>query len=198
VATVTIDATWGGAEANAYLDYANANTLISNNFLDFSCWENANEDDCLRALIVATSNIDSVDWYGARYYFDQSLEFPRTPAGDANYYGFSTRGPDGGLLVSEVDDFQERLQSRVYKATVAQALFLLQTRNSGNQKPQKHRDMQKLGITSWSKSFSGVSESFSYNPSNVTQLCQDAWDHLRMYKAPTRVVRGDSGGFGFR
>lgn len=196
--TITLDAVWGGATANSYLDYATANTLISINSLDFDSWESSNEDDCARALIIASSNIDSYDWYGARYYFDQTLEFPRTPAGDANYYGFSTRGPDGGLLLTESDDYQKRLQERVRKAAAFQALFLLQTRNCGTQRPRKHRDLQKMGVTSWSKSFSGVSESWSYNPSNITQLCPESWDLLRVYKAPTRVVRGDSGGFGFR
>ena len=198
MATITLDATWGGSTANSYISYSNAHTLISTNFIDFQSWEEADEDTCCRSLIMATSNIDSLDWFGARYYYDQSLEFPRTPAGDENYYGYGTRGPDGGLLVQEFDDYQNRLKTRIEKATVSQALFILQTRNCGTQRPRKHRDLQKLGISSWSKSFSGISESYSYDPTKINQLCPEAWDHLRIYKASPRVVRGDSGGFGFR
>jgi len=195
---VTIDATWGGDTSNTYLTVAEASALLTSNVLNFDAWEDADEDQKTRALIVATQNIDTMDWLGARYFYHQKLEFPRTAPGTNFPYIYGTTATGNVYVdITESDDFQKRLKTRVQLSCSLQALYLLE-KNCASRSVAKHRDYQKAGINSWSKSAAGISESYSYDRASTVILSPEAFDQLRYYKASPTVSRGDKGGLMYR
>lgn len=107
----TLDATVGGASANAYATVAEATTYFDER-LDTSDWDDATADDQARALIMATRRIDQETFEGVKADIDpedQALEWPRELAS----------GPDGHVF--DHDELPERLK----QATFELALVLL-------------------------------------------------------------------------
>jgi len=77
--TVTLDATVGGANSNSFITVAAANT-IAENMLSVTGWTTATTDDKARALIMATTDLQALDWVGTRATETQALAWPRTGA----------------------------------------------------------------------------------------------------------------------
>lgn len=76
----TLDATVGGASANAYATVSEADTYFDER-LNTSDWDGASTEDKSRALIMATRRIDQETFEGARVDpdpDDQQLAWPRT------------------------------------------------------------------------------------------------------------------------
>lgn len=73
---VTLVATIGAADANAYITRAAADTYL-NLRLNASAWSNASVDDQAKALIEATRDLDALPWRGIRATDAQALAFPR-------------------------------------------------------------------------------------------------------------------------
>lgn len=83
---VTIDATPGGANANAYCDVTFASSYM-NNRLNASAFTSAAPDDQARALIQASIDISNLEgaWEGQRATIPQALSWPRQFAIDPDY-----------------------------------------------------------------------------------------------------------------
>lgn len=77
--TVTVIATVGGTTSNSFLTVADADA-IANNTLNVSTWTGATTDDKGRALIMATTDLQGLDWVGTRATTTQALVWPRTDA----------------------------------------------------------------------------------------------------------------------
>lgn len=77
--TVTVDATVGGANANSFITVADADT-IANNMLNVTDWSDATTDDKSRALIMATTDLNPLEWVGTRATTTQALSWPRIDA----------------------------------------------------------------------------------------------------------------------
>lgn len=107
----TLDATVGGASANAYATVAEA-TAYFDERLDTDDWDNASSDEQKRALIMATRRIDQETFEGEKADLDpedQSLEWPRVGAD----------GPNGHVFDND------ELPTRLKQATYELALVLL-------------------------------------------------------------------------
>jgi hypothetical protein len=82
MATPTLVATAGDADANTYATLVEANAYISAR-LHVSTWEEAINDDKNRALLWATSLLDDlVGWAGLKGGTTQALRWPRTSVWD--------------------------------------------------------------------------------------------------------------------
>ena len=187
--SVTLVNTWGSPSANVYVTLAEANVIISESILDTSFWENLDEDKMNRSLAIGAGQIDGGRWFGMKFYEDQRLQFPRVPSGyeEATYRSLY----DGGAVFNSVmvlDAFLQNEKRRVQTANVLQAAYLLQTAPSTG-RSDKHRDLQRRGVGSWSLSMGGVSQSWSYSKSET--LAPEVWDLLYYYKGSARLVRGD-------
>jgi hypothetical protein len=74
---ITLDPTVGGASANSYGSFAEAQSYFATR-LGAGAWTNAPDDDTRKAaLITATRNIDANIFRGTRLTGDQILAFPR-------------------------------------------------------------------------------------------------------------------------
>lgn len=71
-----IDATPGGAAANAYLTVEDADAYLAGR-VDASAWTAADADTRIRAVISATRRLDQERYQGGRYTAEQALEWPR-------------------------------------------------------------------------------------------------------------------------
>ncbi len=187
---ITLVETWGSATANSYVTVAEASDLITENSMGYKTWFDNSGDDQPRALLIATNNIEGFNWFGARYYWNQTLKFPRTPAGESSPIGVFGEVGEQFLNLLTNDVYQTEMFKRVRLATSLQALYLMQKQADTEGRPDVHRDKQVAGITNWSTSVAGVSKSFSYGRHRV--LCPEAWEQLYLYKAPARMLRGDA------
>ena len=190
--SVTLVTTYGSSTSNCYVSITEANSIITLNTLNSEVWDIAGEDNRSRALVVAANNIDALRWAGSKYFYDQRLQFPRTPAGVDREDISGSAGSPEYLAALESNIFQKYMKERVGIANAVQALYLLQQQQEGSQ--NKHRKLQRQGVTSWSRSVGGsISESYSYGRNEL--VCPEAWEQLYHYKGVSRVVRGDSQSF---
>jgi hypothetical protein len=196
---ITLVSTWGLTTSNVYASLAEAKTLVASYVLDSDEWDNADDTFLKKCLLIATKDIDSQNWHGERYYWNQNLQFPRIPpGGDRNLGVGGDATSDGAASYYSLllyDEYSRKQADRVKLATVLQAHSLLVNKKASKDgKGDQHRDLQKKGISSWSMSGAGVSESYSYG-SVSGSLTAEAWDQLRYYKGVTLVVRGSARGF---
>lgn len=108
---VTLDATVGGASANAYADLSEADAYFEER-LETADWDGATSEDKQRALIMATRRIDQETFEGSKADLDpedQSLEWPRVGAD----------GPNGHVFDND------ELPARLKQATYELALVML-------------------------------------------------------------------------
>jgi hypothetical protein len=73
MALPTLDKTPAGANANSYVDLAEANDLLS----DISNWDNLSDDLKTSALLQAAILIDKEEFIGEKYSDEQAMQFPR-------------------------------------------------------------------------------------------------------------------------
>lgn len=190
----TLVTSYGGKDSNCYVSVTQASSIVHAHALNSTIWDNSGDDIRTRALIIATNNIDALRWHGSKYFFDQARAFPRVPPGQETPLGVVGRPETAYTQLLEDDLYQKRQKSRVETATALQALYLLRLEQEGVE--QRHRKLQRQGVTSWSRSVGGsVSESFSYARNEL--LGPEAWEQLYHYKGTTRIVRGDSQSYEF-
>lgn len=188
---ITIITSWGGKTDNSYSTLSTATGIIHNQFLNTEAWDNATSNDKSKALIVATRQIEGLRWSGSKYFYDQALQFPRTPPGVEHPIGIlGSVSSAAWQTLLESDLFQARMKTRVQNAVASQALNVLQDRTESPRGRSRHRDLQRKGVTSWSRSMTGISESYQYKKHEV--LCPEAWQELHYYKGQIKLARGDS------
>jgi len=101
----TVDATVGGANANSYVEVAEADTYFDER-MGTADWDGVSADDRARALIMATRRIDQEPFEGVKADFDpedQALAWPREAAD----------GPDGHVF--DHDELPERIKQATYE-----------------------------------------------------------------------------------
>lgn len=74
----TFDSTSGGASANSYVDVAFADDFLSTETLYGTDWAAATAGNKQAALIMATRDIDRLEFYGYRNSETQALKWPRS------------------------------------------------------------------------------------------------------------------------
>lgn len=113
---MALDATVGGANANAYLDRTTADAYFANR-LYASDWNNATTGTKEQALMTATARIDQETFIGYRVSTTQALRWPRFSVpipGEEFYYGGV-----GGYYATD------SIPKPVKDATCEMALYLL-------------------------------------------------------------------------
>lgn len=186
---VSIACSYGGKFDNSYLELTHATDVIQNSghFLTYDDWVAASPDEKSTALIMATNLIDGLRWVGAKFFYQQSLEFPRVlPGREWPWGGFDPRAePDPSFYtyVQAAED-QRLMRLRLEVATAATALYVLAR---GGEFAE--RDIYYAGRQSYSRG-SRFSEGSSFRepPSPIPPL---AWDRMRYYRSHgPRLVRG--------
>ena len=178
---MTVIASWGGGTSNAYLDITAADSILSTTVIDYSSWTDATTQKREAAVIQASRDVDSRQYIGVRYYFDQNLEFPRELRSDYPWNRTTVLG-----TITE-DTEQERMQRRVEEATALQALWLL--RNSGQ---NEHMENIAAGVSRKSEELGPIKESVSYKSgvkANKARFHPDAVALLSDYFTGRRIFR---------
>lgn len=215
--TIEIDATWGGATANAYSTLDAATAYLATHPLH-AIWEAAigdgedeENDDPAIALIHAARQIDGAqNWRGVKLNGSaQALAFPRGIVLARNAAIASIRdvpvpralsAPGGAAASSwlrrttatvELFDGEtdEEQQAALARANAEQALSVLRMMSSAG--ADMHAVRREAGIVSASSSAGGVSTGIQYDGRGF-RLCEGAALIMRKYIGMTRVVRGDS------
>lgn len=83
----TIDATVGGADANAFVTVAECDTYFDER-LNVSAWSDASADDKIRAVIMATRDVSRLEFVGVRVTTTQALSWPREYATNPDTSGY--------------------------------------------------------------------------------------------------------------
>tara|TARA_R110000744_G_scaffold104945_4_gene200753 strand:- start:3267 stop:3779 length:513 start_codon:yes stop_codon:yes gene_type:complete len=102
----------GAADANSYVDYAEANVYLTTERLYSDAWTAVTQAKGETALIWATSLLDAnMTWEGTNRTLSQSLRFPRTGLFDR----------DGNNILNDI------IPANLKTATADLALFLLRS-----------------------------------------------------------------------
>ncbi len=186
-----IDATWGGDEANSFVDLTTANSHFSAS-LDEAAWTALSTSPGTptqeKLLIEASARISSLRWRGAKQYLDQALGFPRSIDVQTTFQGLEVLPAAVGS--TDLNIYEQRQQENVQAATCTLALWIYQKEVSVT---DTHGQLQAAGISSWSDNYPGLGRSFTYDRAARSKLCPGAMRLLRRYRASgVRVVRGDS------
>lgn len=176
---MTVIASWAGTTDNSYISFTAANSYISTSMVDPSAWTDASTAQKEAALMEATRDIDSKQYIGDRYYYEQRLEFPRKVDGSRWPWNYTSS------VTPNVDVDQARAQLAVEQATCQQALWIL--RNSGR---NYHNERISSGIKSFSESVGPISESATYGGGAIERLCPEALAVLSPWFTGRRVYRG--------
>lgn len=178
---MTLISSWGGPDSNSYIDLTQANSFITTAIIDYSGWTALTTPQREAALIQASRDIDSRQYIGARYYFDQRLEFPRVLNSAFPFNRTTT-----GTITQDV--VQKRMQGQVQEATAQQAAFI--AKNSG---ASQHAENIQAGIVSISESVGPIREFVQYGANarvssarfsvEALQLLQDWMTGRRIYRA---------------
>lgn len=183
----TIVTSWGGLADTSYVtldeanDYIGSNTIVGYR-IDTAIWTNASTLVKSRAILAATRDVDNAaNYIGERQFYDQTLEFPRVPAGETQWPWINralTSANTYNIYLTE----QKR---RVKQACVEQAYALIRDGDV-----DEHVTRQLRGISSYSESTGPVSESYSYGKT-VLSLCPEAMKLIKPYReAGMRLERG--------
>jgi hypothetical protein len=199
----TIVSSYGASDSNCYCTFVEANSIIVSSSLDYQRWTDAATTTRQIALIRATREIDAGNWYGGKFFFNQSLSFPRATRGaglwDQYAYGEEGYGWNMGefpwqyyganLSQTTVNTFNVEYtlqQEAVKRACAYQAVNLLRLASGGR---NRHREKQAQGIVAYSEGIGKLSESFSYGQTSLS-LAPEAFDELRKYLGSPTIARG--------
>lgn len=177
---MTLISSWGGPGSNSYPSLTEANSFITTGILDHEAWDAATQQRREAALIEATRSVDSRQYIGVRYNYDQVLEFPRQMS-----FAFPWNRTNTSSTVFSTT--HARMEADVKKAVCEQALFLL--RNGGR---DFHAENRAAGITEYTETTGPVHEKVVYSGrgANAGGLCQSALSYLSEWLTSRRVVRG--------
>lgn len=172
---LTLINTFGAADANCYSSLSEANSYMVTKF-NSDDWTSLTDPQKEAALLTATRQVDAKSWRGDRFFYNQSLQFPRTLA-------TSLVGPGRTIIQSptQFDVEYGRQEQGTRDACCEQALFLARI------KRDRHLDRIAQGVTSYSETVPGYSESYQYG--THMGLCPEALQALREWRAPARLVR---------
>lgn len=181
-----LDDTYGGKNAELYISVADADVWIRAHIRTrdgAGAWDRVKDvgNDQGIVLAEATQLIDAAAaWQGARYFYNQRLEFPRGYR--ASYYGARDE-PDANFLDTlEKDEYLRQQKLDLRAATCVQAVHLLV------EGPDVPRMEQAQGLSSSSRG-TRYSESQGYGGTHLV-LCPKAWDYLARYEGQPKVLRG--------
>ena len=183
----TLITSWGGIGDTSYVtldeakDYIGSNTIVGYKS-DPTIWTNISTVAQARALLAATNDVDNAAHYiGERQFYDQTLEFPRVPAGETQWPWINralTTANTYNIYLTE----QKR---RVKQATIEQAYSIVRDGDH-----DEHLARRLKGISSYSESTGPISESYSYGRT-VLSLCPEAMLLIQPYReAGMRLERG--------
>lgn len=177
----TVVSSWGGYGSNSYVSLTDASSYITNSIIANTSWHTATPIQKVAALLEATRDIDSLNFIGERYYYDQSLSCPRELAISWPYNRTSTSS-----TVFSISYEQQREDIR--RATCHQAVWLL--RNSGI---NSRAEEVAAGIISSSKRIGPIAESYEYGKGAIATskqpVCLDAMRFVKRWITSARVVR---------
>lgn len=177
---MTIIATWGGQTANAYINVTQANSFIESAMFDSSAWTSATTVQRDAALIQATRDIDSRQYIGTRFFFEQRLEFPRQLRSS-----FPWNRTSAATLTS--DAIQRRMQEQVQEACARQALKIAQDGGTS-----VHVENVKHGIVGISESVGPIREFVQYGQRasvGSMRISSDALTLLQDWMTGRRIFR---------
>ena len=192
---MALETTYGGQNAEAYISVADADVIATTEILQSEAWLAVADTVKEIALRMASRHIDSYNYEGDRYFYNQGLLFPRVPNNINFYYQpYSGMGAADVFFINflERDEYLRKQKNRVRRACVIQACHVLRT--SGR---IPEREAQFKGVGSRSGSRAGVSDSQSYVAS-AHRLCPEAMDEMRHYYASPRLVRGSGPGLVYK
>lgn len=176
----TLIASWGGTLAggtNSYVNFTDADSFITTGVPEFGAWTNASTDQKSSALIQATMDIDSKDYIGGRYYYDQFLKFPR----QLNL-SFPWNRTSTSSTVFSVE--HARMQEHTKRAACMQALWLL--RNKGH---LLHAERIAQGIETMSEEIGPMKNFIKYAAKTPPKLCQESMTLLQPWMNQRRIYR---------
>jgi hypothetical protein len=176
----TLIASWGGnlsGGVNAYVNYTDATSFITTAIPDPSAWTNATTATQIAAIIQATMDIDSKDYIGGRYYYDQFLKIPR----QLNL-SFPWNRTSVSSTVFSVE--HARMQEHTKRACCWQALWII--RNGGF---QLHAERIAQGVKATSESIGPIKEWIQYSGTSPAKLCQEAMTLLQPWMNQRRIYR---------
>jgi hypothetical protein len=178
---MTLIASWGGTGSNAYINISQANSFIRSAIIDNTAWIALSTTQKEAALIQATRDIDSKQYIGFRYYYEQRLEFPRQLRSAFPYNRTSTE-----TLTEDI--VQVRMRGEVQEACAQQANYI--ARNGGR---NIHAERVQNHIVGWSESVGPMREFIQYGQKataggmritpEANQLLQDWVMGRRIYRA---------------
>ncbi len=169
---------WGGDSSNSYVSMSDANAFITSSIVEASYWLDATEAKRTAALIEATRDIDSYEYLGIRYYYNQFLQFPREFHGQFPWN--RAQGPNNFSIE------QNRMKVAVERATCCQALWLLRTGGRN-----LHMERMANGIKSIQQITGQAQEMITYGSmSSATRLSPEAMAYLKIYRGQRTAYRG--------
>lgn len=178
---MTIINSYGGHESNSYLSLAEANDIIKGGaVLNNAAWLSANNKQKEAALREATVDIDTRQFIGEKYFFEQRLEFPRQLKFD-----FPFNRTEVATFTD--DSVQARMKADVQEACAHQAVWLL--RNNGM---SEHTENQHLGLASVQESTGPIRDFYQYRKgfsAAQTRLHPNAMARLQEWLTTGRIFR---------
>lgn len=182
---MTIIASWGGQASNCYVAVTEAYSFIATGIVDNLAWTAASTVQREAALIEATRDIDSKEYVGGRYYYDQNLSFPR-----AVNTGYGWQGPvrtDSSSASYNIT--LQHMERDVKQANCWQALYIL--RNGGR---NEHQERIAAGIESWSEGVGPMKEYVSYGSggkgNKMERLSLESKALLSRWMTSRKIARG--------
>jgi len=157
----TLNATWGADDANSYVSLAEAETIISEHFMNSTAWATLSEDKKTGAILESTRAIHSFQYAGEKEDTNQSMAFPRS--------------------VALTDDEQQDLLKH---AVCEQALHL--ARLGG---VDEHALRRAAGLKSATERIGPLTDSYEYRGGGSVLAPEVKWA-LRPFFATPRVERG--------
>jgi len=181
----TIIVSWGGLSDTCYVtldeadDYIGSSTIMGYK-ADPTIWTALSSVQKGRALLAATRDLDGASNYvGERQFYDQTLEFPRVPAGESRWPWVNRALTSANTYTIYLTE-QKR---RVKQAVIEQAYSLVR-----DGERDEHIERQLKGISSFSESIGPISESASYGRT-ILSLCPEAVEQLMPYFGFPELVR---------
>lgn len=175
---LSVISSWGGPSSNSYVDPTFCDSFIRVRLVDPSAWTNATTLQQAAACLEATRDIDTKEYLGGRYYYNQLLKFPRQLL-----LGFPWNKTAAQSTVFSVEYY--RMYDQVQQATAYQALWIL--RQGGR---NYYAEKIASGIQAMSQAVGPVKEYVQFGRVNhVLRLSPEAVSKLQEWGVSRRAFR---------
>lgn len=157
---MTLISSYGGPDSNAYISLTEANSFICSAIpealLNPTLWTGLTDQQREACIMMASVDIDSRQYIGSRFFYNQHLEFPRQQ---------NDRFPFNRTItaIGSGDVIQERMRKNVQQACAYQAFHI--ARDGGR---NQHLQNIANGIRGISESVGPIREFVQYGQ-RVTQ-----------------------------